>query len=94
MRAVNHKITKPYERVQRALLNNEPLTFKALLSKNNHTTIHVENIQNLVIEFYKCLHSPLAHIQRIIYKRVLNYNLRSCGMTLVKNLVRNKKLAL
>ena len=62
MRAVNHKIKKLYERVKRALLNNETLIFKALLSKNNHTTIHVENVQNLVIEFYKCLHSPLAHI--------------------------------
>ena len=50
-RAVNHKISRLYERGLRALLNDETSTFNDMLSKSNVTTIHVENIQKSMIEF-------------------------------------------
>ena len=48
-RAVNHKINRLHERGLRALLNDEASTFNDMLSKSNDATIHVKNIQKLMI---------------------------------------------
>ena len=50
-RAVNHKIKRLHERGMTALLNDETPTFNGTLSKSNDTTIHVNNIQKLMIAF-------------------------------------------
>ena len=50
-RAVNHKINRLHERGMTALLNDETPTFNGTLSKSNDTTIHVNNIQKLMIAF-------------------------------------------
>ena len=44
----------------RALLNDETSTFNDILSETNDTTIHVKNIQKLMIEFYKYLYGLSA----------------------------------
>ena len=85
-RAVNHKINKPHERGLKALLNEETSTFNDMLSKSNDTTIDVKNIQKLMIEFYKYLYSLSAPIMKeILTKRLLNYKLRNCTVTLLPN---------
>ena len=52
-RAVDHKINRLHERGLGALLNDEASILNDMLSKSNDTTIHVKNIQKLMIEFYK-----------------------------------------
>ena len=66
-REVNYKINRLHERGLRALLNDETLTFDDMLSKSNDTTIHVKNIQKLMIEFYKYLYglsAPIMFLQK------------------------------
>ena len=57
-----------------------------MLSKSNNTTIHVKNIQNMMIEFYKNLYGLLAPIMKEVFtKRFLKYNFRNCSATLLPN---------
>ena len=70
----------------RALLNDEILTFKDMLSKSNDNTIHVKNIQKLMIEFHKYLYGLSAPIMKEVFtKRLLKYSLRNCRATLLRN---------
>ena len=69
-RAVNHEINRLHERGLRALLNDETSTFNNMLSKSNDTTIHVKNIQKLMIEFFKYLYrSFVCYNERSFYKK-------------------------
>ena len=62
-----------------------------MLSKSNDTTIHVKNIQKLMIEFYKCLYVLSAPIMKeALTKRLLKYNLRNRRVTLLPNLKTKK----
>ena len=71
-RAVNHKINRLHERGLRALLNDETWTFNNMLSKIKDATIHVKNIQKLMIEFYKYLYGLSASIMKEAFiKRLL-----------------------
>ena len=71
-RAVSHKINRLHERALRALLNDETSIFNDMLSKSNNTTVHVKNIQKLMIEFYKYLYGLLAPIMKEVFtKRLL-----------------------
>ena len=85
-RKVNDKICRLHERGLRALLNDETWTFNDMLSKSNDTTIHVKNIQKLMIEFYKYLYGLSTPIMKEGFtKRILKYNLRNCRETLLPN---------
>ena len=76
-RAANQKIYRLHERALRALLNDETSTVNEMLSKSNNTTIHVKNIQKLMIEFYKYLYGLSTHIMKEVFtKRLLKYNPR------------------
>ena len=85
-RAVNHKINRLHERGLRALLNDETSTFNDMLSKSNDATIHVKNIQKLMIEFYKYLYGLSAPIMKGVFtKKILKYNLQNRRQTLLPN---------
>ena len=85
-RKVNHKINRLHERGLRALLNDEASTFNDMLSKSNDTTVHIKNIQKLMIEFYKYLYGLSAPIMKEVFtKRILKYNLRNCRENLLPN---------
>ena len=85
-RAVNHKINRLHEKGLRALLNDGTSTFSNMLSKSNDTTIHVKNIQKLMIQFYKYLNGLSAPIMKEAFtKRILKYNFRNCRQTLLPN---------
>ena len=77
-RAANHKINRLHERGLRDLLNDETSTFNDMLSKSNDTTIHVKNIQKLMIEFCKYLYGLSATIMKEAFtKRLLKSNVRN-----------------
>ena len=85
-RTVHHKINRLHERGFRALLNDETSTFNDMLSTSNNATIHVKNIQKLMIEFYKYLYGLSAPIMKeVLTKRLLKYNLRNCRVNLLPN---------
>ena len=63
-RGANHKIKRLHERILLVLLNDESSTFNGMLSKRNNNTIHVKNIQKLMIEFYKYFHGLSAPIMK------------------------------
>ena len=72
-RAVNREINRLHERGLRATLYDEISTFNDMLSKSNDTTIHVKDIQILMIEFYKylyCLPAPI--MKKFFTKRILS----------------------
>ena len=57
-----------------------------MLSKSNDTTIHVKNIQKLMIEFYKYLYGLSAPIMKEVFtKRILKYNLRNYRQLFLPN---------
>ena len=88
---VNHKINRLHERGLRALLNDETSAFNDMLAKSNDTTIHIKNIQKLMIEFCKYhygLSAPI--IKEVFTKRILKYNLRNCRETLLPNPITKK----
>ena len=75
-RVINDKINSFHERGLGALLNDETSTFNDMLSKSNHTNIHVKNIWKLMIEFYKYLYGLSAPIMKDFFtKRIIKYNL-------------------
>ena len=81
-RAVNHKINRLHERGLRPLPNDESSTFNDMLSKSNDATIHVKNIQKLMIEFYKYLYGLSAPIM----KEVLTKDSSSITFEIVEQL--------
>ena len=86
IRAVIQKMNRPHEKELIVLLNGETSTFNDMLSRSNDTTIHVKNMQNLTIEFYKYLCALSALIMKEIFtKRIFKYNLISCMVTLLPN---------
>ena len=71
-RAVNHEVNRLHVRGLRALLTDEDSTFNNMLSKTKNTTIHVKNIQKLMIESYKYLYGLSASIMKEVFtKRIL-----------------------
>ena len=85
-RALNHEINRLHERGLRALLNDETPTFNDMLSKRNDTTIHVKNIQKLMIEFHKCLYGLSVPIMKeVLTKALLKYNLRNRRVAVLPN---------
>ena len=85
-RDVSHKVNRLHERGLRALLNDETSRFNEMLSKSILTTIHIKNIQKLMVEFYKYHYGLSAPIMKEVFtKRLLNYNLRNCRVTLLPN---------
>ena len=74
-RVENHKIIRLHERGLQALLNDEISTFDGMLSKSKVATIHVKNIQKLMIELYKYLYGLSTPIMKEVFrKRILKYN--------------------
>ena len=54
----NNKINKLHERALRLVYHDYESLFNVLLNKNKSFSIHHQNIQKLMIEFYKPLNKP------------------------------------
>ena len=57
-RSCNNKINKLHERALRLVYDGYESSFDVLLKKNKSFSIHHQNIQKLMIEFYKSLNKP------------------------------------
>ena len=57
-RSCNNKINKLHERALRLVYDDYESSFDVLLNKNKSFSIHHQNIQKLIIEFYKSLNKP------------------------------------
>ena len=54
--------------------------------KNNNATIHVKNIEKMMIAFYKYYYGVLDPIMKEVFaKRLLKYNLQNIRVTLLPN---------
>jgi len=54
-RASNNKINKLHERALRLVYGDYNSSFESLLDKDHSFTIHIQTIQKLAIEIFKCL---------------------------------------
>ena len=75
--AVNRKVNRLYERRLEALLLDETSIYKDMLPESNDITVHVKNIQKLVVMFNRLL-SFCSKIEIISFpKGTLHYDLQS-----------------
>ena len=52
-KGANNKINKIHKQALRVLFNDYDTPFNDLLARSNEKTVHVQNLQRLVIEIYK-----------------------------------------
>ena len=65
----NHKINRLHERGLKALLNDETSTFNDMPPNSNDTTIHLKNIQKLMIEFFRYFYGLSAPIMKEVFTK-------------------------
>ena len=81
------KRNRLHERRLRALLTYDTSIFKHTLSQKNNTTIHVKNIQKLMVKLYKYHDAFLGPIMNGTFtKMFVKYNFPICRVTLSANL--------
>ena len=76
-KGANNKINQIHKRALRVLFDDYDTPFADLLVRNNEKTVHVQNLQRLMIEIYKTLHhvNPLF-LSELFQRREVRYNLR------------------
>ena len=76
-KGANNKINKIHKRALSVLFDNHNAPFADLLVRSNEKTVHVQNLQRLMIEIYKTLHheNPLF-LSELFQRREIRYNLR------------------
>ena len=74
---VNKEINRVHKRALRILLNDYNASFDELLIKNDEKTVHVQNLQKLMIEVYKSLnHENPSFLWDLFSRKEVYYNLR------------------
>ena len=83
-KGANNKINKIHKRALRVLFDDHNAPFADLLVRSNEKTVHVQNLQRLMIEIYKTLHheNPLF-LSELFQRREIRYNLRIKGTVLL-----------
>ena len=66
-RTANNRINKIHERSLRVIYDDYNISFDELLQLNCETTIHLKNVQNLMIEVYKFLHGLSPPIMNEVF---------------------------
>ena len=79
-RDINKRINEVHYKFLRMLYDDNTSTFEQILNKYNAFTVHQRNIQNLLIEMYKCKHNQGPTLLNEIFKNA-NYK----GPTLRRN---------
>ena len=76
-RTLNNKINRLHERALRLVCDDENLTFKELLDRDDSMTVHHKNIQKLTIEMFKIKNNLSPPLMKDIFKENTNiYDLR------------------
>ena len=77
-RQVNNRINRLQERSLRMIYEDNILSFKQLLEKDDPVTVHQNNIKKLVIEMYKVVHGLSSDIIKDMFTECTHdINLRS-----------------
>ena len=76
-KTLNTKINRVHERTLRTIYKNYESNFSTLLHKSKGVTIHVRNLQYLMVEVFKSIHNASPIFMSDIFKpAALPYNLR------------------
>ena len=76
-RAANKEINRLHKRALRILLQDYDASFNELLIRNEEKTVHVQNLQKLMIEVNKPLnHENPSFLWDLFTRKGINYNLR------------------
>ena len=76
-KTANKEIIRVYKRALSILLRDYDASFDELLVKNEEKTIHVQNLQMLMIEVYKSLnHQNPSFLWELFARNEINYSLR------------------
>ncbi len=63
------------------LLNDFDSSFEELLHRNKEVTIHIKNLQKLMLEVYKCVTSGKpSFLWEFFDKKIIPYNLRTSDL--------------
>ena len=75
---VNVSINRVHKRALRIMWQDIAAPFAELLASGNECTIHIRNLQNLMLEIYKCLNSENpSFMWNIFQAKDVAYNLRT-----------------
>ncbi len=76
-KGANNKINRIHKRALCVLFDDHETPFAELLVRSNERTVHVQNLQRLMIEIYKTLHhqNPVF-LSELFQRREIRYNLR------------------
>ena len=74
----NHKVDSTHKRVLRVLHNDYDSSFNTLLEKSDTVTIHIKNLQKLMLEIYKSMNqlNP-SYIWHLHERKEIQYDLRT-----------------
>ena len=76
-KTANEEVNRVHKRALRVLLNDFDSTFEELLHRSEEVTIHVKNLQKLMLEVYKCITSGNpSFLWEFFNRKMLPYNLR------------------
>ena len=76
-RIANREMDRVYKLVLRILLKDYDASFDELLSRNDEKTVHVQNLQKLMIDVYKSLtHESPSFLWALFARKEISYNLR------------------
>ena len=76
-RTANKEINRVHKRALRILLKDFDASFDDLLIRNEEKTVHVQNLQKLMIEVYRSLsHENPSFLWDLFTRKENNYNLR------------------
>ena len=68
-RPINNKINRLHERCLRIIYNDNKSSFQELLDKDKGVTIHVKNVQALVVEMLKVSNNYSTSLMSEIYDK-------------------------
>ena len=66
--ALNNKTNRLHERFLRLIYNDKQLTFEELLEKDDSVSIHIRNLQALVIEMCNVVNGGSTEIMKEIFR--------------------------
>ena len=74
----NHKINHTHKRTLRLLHNDYNSSFNTLLEKSDTVTIHVKNLQKLMLEMYRSMSNlNPSYIRHLHERKEIKYDLRA-----------------
>ena len=76
-KTANEEVNRVHKRALRELLHDFDYALEELLHRNEEVTIHVKNLQKLMLEVYKCISSGNpSFLWEFFNRKMLPYSLR------------------